>query len=148
MRTSWSSARRSGPEQAALLRALAASGCAVWELDADPPSYGSDGLREGPGIAGFSCRRLRAPGGGRQRGSVGKRALDMACPGTLLLLVSPVLLVCAVVLRLTDGPGVVFRQERIGKDGRPFTLLKFRTHRPADAHEAATRWSVGERAAA
>lgn len=36
----------------------------------------------------------------------------------------------------------MFRQERIGKDGRPFTLLKFRTHRPASAHEAATRWSV------
>lgn len=62
--------------------------------------------------------------------------------GALLLLVSPLLLVCAVALRMGDGPGVVFRQERIGRDGLPFTLLKFRTHRPADAHEAATRWSV------
>uniref|UniRef100_UPI001CE24460 sugar transferase n=1 Tax=Streptomyces pseudogriseolus TaxID=36817 RepID=UPI001CE24460 len=60
----------------------------------------------------------------------------------LLLLVSPLLLVCAVTLRLTDGPGVVFRQERIGRDGEPFTLLKFRTHRPVDEHESATRWSV------
>jgi lipopolysaccharide/colanic/teichoic acid biosynthesis glycosyltransferase len=73
---------------------------------------------------------------------VGKRVLDIAVSGTLLLLVSPLLLVTAVVLRLSDGPGVVFRQERIGRGGRSFTLLKFRTHRPADAHEAATRWSV------
>ncbi|MEU9268310.1 exopolysaccharide biosynthesis polyprenyl glycosylphosphotransferase [Streptomyces sp. NPDC048251] len=125
--------------QGPLLRALAESGCAVWEVDADAPSYAS---REQ--LAGFSCRRLDM--GGRRRGSLGKRLLDIAVSGALLLLLSPLLAVCALVLRLTDGPGVVFRQERIGKDGRPFTLLKFRTHRPVDEHEAATRWSVaGER---
>ncbi|MCQ9182208.1 exopolysaccharide biosynthesis polyprenyl glycosylphosphotransferase [Streptomyces sp. IBSBF 2953] len=125
--------------QGPLLRALAESGCTVWEIDADTPSYAS---REQ--LAGFSCRRLDM--GARRRGSLGKRLLDVAVSGTLLLLVSPLLLLCATVLRLTDGPGVVFRQERIGKDGRPFTLLKFRTHRPVDEHESATRWSVaGER---
>ncbi|MYT05932.1 MULTISPECIES: sugar transferase, partial [Streptomyces] len=122
---------RQGP----LLRALAESGCAVWEIDAESPSYE---MREQ--LAGFSCRRLVI--GSRRRGSAGKRALDVAVSGALLLLVSPLLLVCAVALRLSGGPGVVFRQERIGKDGKPFTLLKFRTHRPVDAHEAATRWSV------
>ncbi|MFF0017539.1 exopolysaccharide biosynthesis polyprenyl glycosylphosphotransferase [Streptomyces sp. NPDC005374] len=122
-------------EQGPLLRALAESGCAVWEVDADSPSYATRHQ-----LAGFSCRRLDM--GGRRRGSVGKRALDVAVSGTLLLLVSPLLALCAVVLRLTDGRGVVFRQERIGKDGKPFTLLKFRTHRPVDEHEAATRWSV------
>ncbi|MFD9432866.1 exopolysaccharide biosynthesis polyprenyl glycosylphosphotransferase [Streptomyces sp. NPDC060002] len=125
--------------QGPLLRALAESGCTVWEVDADTPSYAS---REQ--LAGFSCRRLDL--GARRRGSLGKRLLDIAVSGALLLLLSPLLLVCAMVLRLTDGPGVVFRQERIGKDGRPFTLLKFRTHRPVDENEAATRWSVaGER---
>jgi exopolysaccharide biosynthesis polyprenyl glycosylphosphotransferase len=118
-----------------MLRALAESGCTVWEVDADSPSYAS---REE--LAGFSCRRLDL--GLRPPGSLGKRLLDIAVSGTLLLLISPLLLVCAGVLRLTSGPGVVFRQERIGKDGRPFTLLKFRTHRPADEHESATRWSV------
>ncbi|MFF6800803.1 exopolysaccharide biosynthesis polyprenyl glycosylphosphotransferase [Streptomyces sp. NPDC012616] len=125
--------------QGPLLRALAESGCTVWEVDADTPSYAS---REQ--LAGFSCRRLDM--GARRRGSLGKRLLDVVVSGALLLLVSPLLLLCAAVLRVTDGPGVVFRQERIGKDGRPFTLLKFRTHRPADEHESATRWSVaGER---
>ncbi|MEU6667615.1 exopolysaccharide biosynthesis polyprenyl glycosylphosphotransferase [Streptomyces sp. NPDC046727] len=124
-------------EKGPLLRALAESGCALWELDADCPAYE---MRDQ--LAGFAVRRLDL--GTRRRGNAGKRLLDMAVSGALLVLVSPVLLVCAVVLRLTDGPGVVFRQERIGKGGRPFTLLKFRTHRPADEHEAATRWSVAD----
>ncbi|SNX58668.1 exopolysaccharide biosynthesis polyprenyl glycosylphosphotransferase [Streptomyces sp. TLI_55] len=124
-------------QQGPLLRALAESGCAVWEVDADSPSYASRDQ-----LAGYACRRLDM--GGRRPGSIGKRLLDVLVAGTLLLLVSPLLLVCAVVLRLTDGPGVVFRQERIGKDGRPFTLLKFRTHRPVDEHESATRWSVAD----
>jgi exopolysaccharide biosynthesis polyprenyl glycosylphosphotransferase len=123
---------RRGP----ILRALAEAGCELWEVGADSPSYDEDGRHT---LAGFACRRLSIL---EKRASVGKRFLDVAVSGTLLLLVSPLLLVCAIVLRLSDGPGVVFRQERIGKDGRPFTLLKFRTHRPVDAHEAATRWSV------
>ncbi|MFJ4692115.1 sugar transferase [Streptomyces sp. NPDC088766] len=121
--------------QGPLLRALAESGCTVWEVDADIPSYAS---REQ--LAGFPCRRLDMGSG--HGGGLGKRLLDITASGTLLLLVSPLLLVFAAVLRLTGGPGVVFRQERIGRDGRPFTLLKFRTHRPVDEHESATRWSV------
>ncbi|MFJ7073408.1 exopolysaccharide biosynthesis polyprenyl glycosylphosphotransferase [Streptomyces sp. NPDC098781] len=129
-------------ENAAMLRALAGHGCVLWELDADPPSYGIGGNRRGAGhLAGFS-RRLLRPEGGRRFGGPGKRTLDVALSGALLVLAGPVLLVCALVLRVLDGPGVVFRQERIGKDGRPFTMLKLRTHRPASAHEAATRWSV------
>ncbi|MGW7378397.1 exopolysaccharide biosynthesis polyprenyl glycosylphosphotransferase [Streptomyces sp. NPDC054794] len=124
-------------EQGSLLRAFAESGCVIWEVDADSPAYGTRDR-----IAGYPCRRLEL-GAGR-RGGAGKRVLDVLVSGTLLVLVSPLLLVCAAVLRITDGPGVVFRQERIGKDGRPFTLLKLRTHRPADAHEAATRWSVAD----
>ncbi|MFF9600908.1 exopolysaccharide biosynthesis polyprenyl glycosylphosphotransferase [Streptomyces sp. NPDC014684] len=130
-------AMRNGQEP--LTRRLLEAGCTVWELDAERPAHGTSDQ-----LAGFAVRRLDL-GPGRP-GSLGKRLLDVLVSGALLLPVSPVLLLCAVVLRLTDGPGVLFRQERIGKDGRPFTLLKFRTHRPVDQHEAATRWSVaGER---
>ncbi|MEW2130148.1 exopolysaccharide biosynthesis polyprenyl glycosylphosphotransferase [Streptomyces sp. NPDC005435] len=122
-------------ERAPLLRALAESGCAVWEVAADGPAYG---VRER--LAGFAVRRLDA--GARRPDSLAKRLVDVTVSGALLVLCGPLLLVCAAVLRLTEGPGVVFRQERIGKDGRPFTLLKFRTYRPADARESATRWSV------
>ncbi|WP_053750303.1 exopolysaccharide biosynthesis polyprenyl glycosylphosphotransferase [Streptomyces sp. MMG1533] len=121
-------------QQGPLLRALAEGGCVVWELD-ESPSYAAQER-----LAGFSCRRLELSA--TRRGSAAKRTLDILVSGTLLLLVSPLLLVCAVALRISEGPGVVFRQERIGKGGKPFTLLKFRTHRPVDEHEAATRWSV------
>ncbi|MFE9449285.1 exopolysaccharide biosynthesis polyprenyl glycosylphosphotransferase [Streptomyces sp. NPDC006739] len=134
----------SGAHRAALLREFATWGCALWELDADPPPYDPRGRRARAGhLAGFP-RRLLCPGAGWRHDSVGKRMLDVALSGSLLLLAGPVLLVCAAVLRVVDGPGVVFRQERIGKDGRPFTMLKLRTHRPASAHEAATRWSVAD----
>ncbi|WP_250404106.1 exopolysaccharide biosynthesis polyprenyl glycosylphosphotransferase [Streptomyces cellostaticus] len=123
-------------ERAPLLRALLEAGCTVWEVDPESRAHGSDHL------AGFAVRRLD-PGSGR-RGRLGKRLLDVLVSAALLVPVSPALLVCAVVLRLTGGPGVLFRQERVGKDGRPFTLLKFRTHRPVDRHEAATRWSVAD----
>ncbi|MFF3481935.1 exopolysaccharide biosynthesis polyprenyl glycosylphosphotransferase [Streptomyces sp. NPDC002701] len=122
-------------EQGALLGSLGAAGCSVWEVETDPSASG-----RGDRLAGFACRPL--PTDRRRYGSAGKRLLDVLVSGVLLLVAGPVLLLCAVVLRAADGPGVVFRQERIGKDGRPFTLLKFRTHRPVDAHEAATRWSV------
>jgi exopolysaccharide biosynthesis polyprenyl glycosylphosphotransferase len=139
-----------GTEHASLLAALAASGCALWEVDTEPPAHGTPAAyapcpphrTRGERLAGFVCRRLDGTGPALRIGTAVKRALDVLVSGTLLLLVSPLLLGFAAVLRLTDGPGVVFRQERIGKDGRPFTLLKLRTHRPVDAQESATRWSV------
>lgn len=124
-------------EKAPLLRALVESGCAVWELDADAPAHASRDQ-----LAGFPVRRLDP--GARRPGGAAKRLLDMLVSGVLLLLAGPLLLCCAAVLRLTQGPGVVFRQERVGQGGRPFTLLKFRTYRPADPQESATRWSVAD----
>ncbi|MYZ40648.1 sugar transferase [Streptomyces sp. SID4917] len=90
---------------------------------------------------GFAWRRVEPPAA-RRRGTVAKRLLDVAIAVPVLLAISPVLLICALVVRFGDGPGVLFRQERIGQNGRPFTLLKFRTLRPADDHEAATRWNI------
>lgn len=59
----------------------------------------------------------------------GKRAFDVVTAALLLLLLSPVLLVAAGAIRLTDSGGVMFRQTRGGRCGRPFKLLKFRTMR-------------------
>lgn len=72
--------------------------------------------------------------------SRGKRALDVVGSGLLLLALSPVLLVVAVAVRLTSRGPAVFRQERIGLDGMPFTVLKFRTMRVgAEAEKAFLR---------
>jgi exopolysaccharide biosynthesis polyprenyl glycosylphosphotransferase len=56
-----------------------------------------------------------------------KRSMDLAIGGTLLALLSPLLLAIALLILLDSGRPVLFRQRRAGKDGRPFTVLKFRT---------------------
>ncbi|MRS11750.1 MAG: glycosyltransferase [Actinobacteria bacterium] len=58
-----------------------------------------------------------------------KRALDVVFAVLLLVLLSPVLLLTALVSLLTMGSPVLFRQQRPGRYGRIFTMLKFRTMR-------------------
>jgi lipopolysaccharide/colanic/teichoic acid biosynthesis glycosyltransferase len=60
----------------------------------------------------------------------GKRSLDLAvCIGGLLV-VWPLLLLIAALIKAEDGGPVFFRQERIGRGGRPFRMWKFRTMAP------------------
>jgi len=56
-----------------------------------------------------------------------KRAFDMVTAGTGLVLLSPLLIVVAVLVRLTSPGPALFRQERIGRKFRPFYIYKFRT---------------------
>ncbi len=71
-----------------------------------------------------------------------KRLFDIVVSTVVLVLLAPVFVACALAVRIETGPGVVFRQDRVGLHGRCFTLLKFRTLKPADAEESATRWSI------
>jgi lipopolysaccharide/colanic/teichoic acid biosynthesis glycosyltransferase len=58
-----------------------------------------------------------------------KRALDVVGALAAMLIASPVLIVMAIAIKL-DAPGPVFyRQRRIGRDGEPFEIVKFRTMR-------------------
>jgi lipopolysaccharide/colanic/teichoic acid biosynthesis glycosyltransferase len=61
-----------------------------------------------------------------------RRLLDVAVAGVLLLALSPLLAVLVALVRATSPGPALFRQTRIGRDGRPFVLLKLRTMR-ADA---------------
>lgn len=56
-----------------------------------------------------------------------KRLLDMVCSLCGLIVLSPVLLITAVLVRVKLGSPVLFRQDRPGKDERVFRLYKFRT---------------------
>lgn len=56
-----------------------------------------------------------------------KRAVDVACTSALLLMLAPVLLVIAALVKLTSRGPMLFRQKRIGRNGQPFTFLKFRS---------------------
>ena len=62
-----------------------------------------------------------------------KRAFDILCSFLGLAVLSPVLLVVSVLVAVTSPGGVFFRQERIGKDGKPFRIFKFRSMRKDNA---------------
>jgi exopolysaccharide biosynthesis polyprenyl glycosylphosphotransferase len=56
-----------------------------------------------------------------------KRISDLVLTSVGLLIISPLMLVIAAVIKLQDGGPVIFRQARIGQGGKPFTMLKFRS---------------------
>lgn len=64
-----------------------------------------------------------------------KRGFDLLVGGLLLVLALPVLTLVAGLILVCSGRPVLYRQERMGLDGRRFSILKFRTMRP-DAEEA------------
>jgi lipopolysaccharide/colanic/teichoic acid biosynthesis glycosyltransferase len=77
-----------------------------------------------------------------------KRLLDVLVGGLLLVITSPFMVVLALLIKL-DSPGPVFyRQDRVGRRGRTFTLLKFRSMRVGEAddqHRALTAgWFRGD----
>ncbi|MEV7613893.1 sugar transferase [Streptomyces sp. NPDC089799] len=128
---------------ASLVRLFHDHGCRLWL--ADPSGTAKiTGMRvahPADQLWGFAVQPL-LPRPARPVERAVKRAVDTALATLALLAAAPVMGLCALAVRLADGPGVIFRQERVGLYGRPFTLLKFRTLRPANEHESATRWTV------
>jgi exopolysaccharide biosynthesis polyprenyl glycosylphosphotransferase len=71
-----------------------------------------------------------------------KRTFDVVFALVALLLMCPLLAVVAIAVRIEGGPGIFFKQERVGRHGQRFNVIKFRSMRPADEHESQTQWSV------
>lgn len=65
---------------------------------------------------------------------VAKRLIDITLATALLILVIPLLLLAAVAVKAQDRGPVLFRQQRVGKDGKWFTLYKVRTMVPHAEH--------------
>ena len=77
----------------------------------------------------------------------GKRLLDIGVAAVALLLLAPVVLLTAAIVKLSMGSPVLFRQRRPGKYGAPFTILKFRTmhiEQGLSAGDAARLTTVGK----
>ncbi|MEO8587912.1 MAG: sugar transferase [Flavobacteriales bacterium] len=72
-----------------------------------------------------------------------KRAFDLFVSATALLVLLPLFVLLAVAVALGSPGGAFFRQIRVGKDGRTFELLKFRSMRPGS--EAQGQITVGGR---
>jgi exopolysaccharide biosynthesis polyprenyl glycosylphosphotransferase len=72
-----------------------------------------------------------------------KHAVDRVASMLLLVPLAPVLALIAVAVRLSSAGPIFFRQTRVGRDGRDFLMLKFRTMRgdPSDVGEADAGWA-------
>jgi exopolysaccharide biosynthesis polyprenyl glycosylphosphotransferase len=73
-----------------------------------------------------------------------KHAVDRSLALIGLIAIAPLLAVIALVVRVTSPGPILFRQRRVGRDGREFTMLKFRTMRgdPAVLGEADAGWAA------
>jgi len=73
-------------------------------------------------LEGLKARRIVS-----RANSAGKRLIDILGAATAITLLLPILLATALAIRLEDKGPVLFRQTRIGKDGAPFDMIKFRS---------------------
>jgi exopolysaccharide biosynthesis polyprenyl glycosylphosphotransferase len=71
-----------------------------------------------------------------------KRALDVVTSGVMLIALAPVMAAVALAVRIEGGPGVIFRQQRVGRNGELFDVLKFRSMRPVAPGESDVTWSI------
>jgi exopolysaccharide biosynthesis polyprenyl glycosylphosphotransferase len=84
-----------------------------------------------------------------------KRLFDIVASGALLIICFPIMVIIGVLIRLTNGWPVIFRQERVGRDEILFTIYKFRTMHHATkaadrtmgppAYVETTAWQAGQR---
>ena len=69
-----------------------------------------------------------------------KRMLDIACSAVLILITSPLMIFTAIGVRISSPGPIFFRQIRVGKNNREFTMYKFRSMRVTDSQQ--TGWST------
>jgi exopolysaccharide biosynthesis polyprenyl glycosylphosphotransferase len=124
-----------------IVRRPACSRCDVWVVPRLWGSRSQNGMSDHIGAVPVVQVRNTTLSGPRW---AVKRAFDIVFASVALILLSPVFLVCAVATLIDGGPGIFFYQQRIGRFGKPFNVIKFRTMRPRDEHESQTNWSIAD----
>ena len=70
-----------------------------------------------------------------------KRLFDLVISAAILVFSLPVIALAALLIKLESPGPVLYRQERIGQGGKPFTILKFRSMRADAEHDGKPRWA-------
>ncbi|GAB4466252.1 MAG: TIGR03013 family PEP-CTERM/XrtA system glycosyltransferase [Burkholderiaceae bacterium] len=71
-----------------------------------------------------------------------KRTFDIVASTLLLILASPVMLLATLAIYLESGRPIIYRQERVGRGGRTFMCLKFRSMRTDAEKDGVARWAT------
>ena len=96
----------------------------IWRLAMEPRRMAG---RYIVGNATFLAHAAKAAAGKADRDAVLRRMLDLGFAGSALVMLAPLLLVLGLAIKLDSRGPVLFRQTRVGKDGVPFTMFKFRS---------------------
>jgi len=70
-----------------------------------------------------------------------KKAFDLILGTLIIAILSPIMLAISILVKLTSEGPILFRQERIGMDGRPFNIVKFRTMKKDAENETGPIWA-------
>lgn len=73
-----------------------------------------------------------------------KRTIDIFAAATLLIVLSPVFVIVALAIVIDGGLPIIYRCQRVGRSGRPFTVFKFRTMRDGSHHHLEELLSLDE----
>lgn len=71
-----------------------------------------------------------------------KRIFDIVSASVLIVLSAPIMLIAAIVIKLDSRGPVFYRQERLGQDGQPFMVTKFRSMRTDAEKDGKPRWAT------
>ncbi|HET9672210.1 MAG TPA: exopolysaccharide biosynthesis polyprenyl glycosylphosphotransferase, partial [Actinomycetota bacterium] len=110
------------------------------EIHVVPRFFELSGVPQGAAVddvSGIPLFHLRRPAL-RAAGRLQKRLFDLVVASFLLVVTLPLLAVLALAVRLSSPGPILFRQQRVGRDGRPFQIVKFRTMHVND--DADTEW--------
>ena len=114
------------------------------DRSAGPAESNGSPQRQPVGAGGGPLHQKAAPqasnlaGAFTQPVSIWRRAVDILVSGTALVLLSPVFLVAALAVKFTTPGPIIFKQQRAGRGGVPFTFYKFRSmYLDAEARKAA-----------
>ncbi|MFI6299109.1 exopolysaccharide biosynthesis polyprenyl glycosylphosphotransferase [Nonomuraea sp. NPDC050790] len=130
------------PISRAMLQEIRATGCQIM-LAPGPDDLVQDFVAPGRQLHSFPLVDMRPPAQ-RRPYWIAKRVCDVTLALIALIALAPVLGLCLLGVRLEGGPGVLFRQRRVGMGGRCFDMLKIRTLKPASARDSATQWTVSQ----
>jgi exopolysaccharide biosynthesis WecB/TagA/CpsF family protein len=96
----------------------------IWRLAQEPRRLAKRYLQ---GNVSFLARAAKQTAGTLTAASVASRILDITVSTAALVLLSPILALTALAIKAESKGPAIFTQTRVGKNGRPFTMIKFRS---------------------